>query len=141
MSKIMKPTIFGFTLFIAALLAPFYASAEDAETATPQYTYFTLEPDITTNYVTQGKKIGYLRLQVDLMVSDPDLIAKLEHHAPLIRDAIINIIGQQPEARIKSLAGREEIRLACLNKVNELLIMETKQRILTELLFTKYLYQ
>ncbi|MGR5147564.1 flagellar basal body-associated protein FliL [Photobacterium alginatilyticum] len=141
MSKIMKPTIFGFTLFIAALLTPFYASAEDAETATPQYTYFTLEPDITTNYVTQGKKIGYLRLQVDLMVSDPDLITKLEHHAPLIRDAIINIIGQQPEARIKSLAGREEIRLACLNKVNELLIMETKQRILTELLFTKYLYQ
>ncbi|MGF1713556.1 flagellar basal body-associated protein FliL [Photobacterium chitinilyticum] len=137
----MKPTILGFTLFFAALLTPFYASADEAATATPQYTYFTLEPDITTNYVTQGKKIGYLRLQVDLMVSDPDLIKQLEHHAPLIRDAIIYIIGQQPEARIKSLAGREEIRLACLNKVNELLIMETKQRILTELLFTKYLYQ
>lgn len=137
----MKPTILGFTLFFAALLTPLYALAEDAAMAAPQYTYYTLEPDITTNYITQGKKIGYLRLQVDLMVSDPDLIKQVEHHAPLIRDAIINIIGQQPEARIKSLAGREEIRQACLHKVNELLIMETNQRILTELLFTKYLYQ
>ncbi|MCW8329533.1 flagellar basal body-associated protein FliL [Photobacterium sp. SDRW27] len=137
----MKPTIFGFTLLFAALLAPNYAAAEDAAMATPQYTYYTLEPDITTNYVTQGKRIGYLRLQVDLMVADPDLIQQVEHHAPLIRDAIINIIGQQPEARIKSLAGREEVRQLCLNKVNELLIAETNQKILTELLFTKYLYQ
>jgi len=137
----MKPTIFGFTLFFATLLAPCYATAKDADIAAPQYTYFTLEPDITTNYVTQGKKIGYLRLQVDLMVADPDLIKQLEHHSPLIRDAIINIIGQQPEARIKSLAGREEVRQICLNKVNELLIAETNKKILTELLFTKYLYQ
>lgn len=137
----MKPTIFGFTLFLAAMLAPSFASAEEAAMAMPQYTYYTLEPDITTNYVTQGKKLGYLRLQVDLMVADPDLIRKLEHHAPLIRDAIINIIGQQSEAKIKSLAGREEIRQDCLHKVNELLIAETNQKILTELLFTKYLYQ
>ena len=137
----MKPTIFGFSLLLAAMLAPCYATAEESAAAVPQYTYYTLEPDITTNYVTQGKRLGYLRLQVDLMVADPDLIRQLEHHAPLIRDAIITIIGQQSEARIKSLAGREEIRQLCLNKVNELLIAETKQKILTELLFTKYLYQ
>ena len=137
----MKPTIFGFTLLFATLLAPCYATAEESNVAMPQYTYYTLEPDITTNYVTQGKKLGYLRLQVDLMVADQDLIRQLEHHAPLIRDAIITIIGQQSEAKIKSLAGREEIRQLCLNKVNELLIAETKQKILTELLFTKYLYQ
>ncbi|WP_299017252.1 flagellar basal body-associated protein FliL [uncultured Photobacterium sp.] len=137
----MKPTILGITLFFAALLAPIYASAEESPAATPQYTYYTLAPDITTNYFTQGKRIGYLRLQVDLMVADPELIKDVEHHAPLIRDAIISIIGHQPEAKIKSLAGRESIRQACLNKANELLIAETNRKILTELLFTKYLYQ
>ncbi|UTV27845.1 flagellar basal body-associated protein FliL [Photobacterium atrarenae] len=137
----MKPLFFALALGMAALTAPFQAAADDEGPAAPLYTYYTLEPDITTNYVTQGKKLGYLRLQVDLMVADPSLIKEIEHHAPLIRDAIINIIGEQPEARIKSLAGREEIRQACFNKVNELLIMETRQRILTELLFTKYLYQ
>ncbi|WP_459782743.1 flagellar basal body-associated FliL family protein, partial [Photobacterium sp. R1] len=81
------------------------------------------------------------RLQVDLMVADPDYIPLVEHHAPLIRDAIIQIIGEQPEVKIKSLAGREAIRQQCLDKVNDLLIAETNQKLLTELLFTKYLYQ
>ncbi|UXI01397.1 flagellar basal body-associated protein FliL [Photobacterium sp. TY1-4] len=137
----MRSLFFALALCTTVLTVPFQAMADEDGPAAPQYTYYTLEPDITTNYVTQGKKLGYLRLQVDLMVADPSLIKDVEHHAPLIRDAIINIIGEQPEARIKSLAGREEIRQACLNKVNELLIMETRQRILTELLFTKYLYQ
>lgn len=137
----MKQTISGLLILLATWLMPVVAQAENAPATTPQYTYYTLAPDITTNYVTQGKKIGYLRLQVDLMLSDPAYIKEVEHHAPLIRDAIINIIGQQPEARVKSLAGREDIRQACFNKVNELLIMETNQKQLTELLFTKYLYQ
>lgn len=137
----MKLTLPGLLFLLASLLVPMSAQANDGATANPQYTYYTLAPDITTNYVSQGKRIGYLRLQIDLMVADPSLIPEVEHHAPLIRDAIISIIGQQPEARIKSLAGREEIRQACLNKVNELLLIETNKRLLTELLFTKYLYQ
>jgi flagellar FliL protein len=141
MSVMMKSTILGFTLFLASFLATQYVAAEDAPLSQPNYSYYTLTPDITTNYVTQGKKLGYLRLQIDLMVSDPSLIKQVEHHSPLIRDAIINIISQQPEAKVKSLAGREEIRQACLAKVNELLITETRQKLVTELLFTKYLYQ
>lgn len=137
----MKAQLSGFFLLLASLLFPLAVHAENVPAASPQYTYYTLAPDITTNYVTQGKKIGYLRLQVDLMVADPSLIPEVEHHAPLIRDAIISIIGEQPEARVKSLAGREEIRQACLETVNELLIMETNKKLLTELLFTKYLYQ
>ncbi|PSW19329.1 flagellar basal body-associated protein FliL [Photobacterium sanctipauli] len=137
----MKSIISSLVILFAAITASFPALAEAEGTASPQYTYYTLAPDITTNYTTQGKKLGYLRLQVDLMVADPKLVKEVEHHAPLIRDAIISIIGQQPEARIKSLAGREEIRQACLSKVNELLITETNQKLVTELLFTKYLYQ
>ncbi|MGF1724461.1 flagellar basal body-associated protein FliL [Photobacterium nomapromontoriensis] len=140
----MKSTISGLLILLTAWLMPMAAHAEEAPApaaTTPQYTYYTLAPDITTNYFTQGSRIGYLRLQVDLMLANPADIKEVEHHAPLIRDAIINIIAQQPEARVKSLAGREDIRQACFNKVNELLITETKKKLLTELLFTEYLYQ
>ncbi|UTM57437.1 flagellar basal body-associated protein FliL [Photobacterium sp. CCB-ST2H9] len=135
----MKSLLLTFAVLLLTLNQPAFAQA--APSGTPQYSYFTLTPDITTNYTTQGKKLGYLRLQVDLMVADPDFLPLVEHHAPLIRDAIIQIIGEQPEAKIKSLAGREAIRQLCLNKVNDLLIAETNQKLLTELLFTKYLYQ
>ncbi|OAN17100.1 flagellar basal body-associated protein FliL [Photobacterium jeanii] len=138
----MKSQIVNRVLLLACLLfTPFSFASDEATPAKPQYSYYTLAPDITTNYVTQGKRLGYLRLQVDLMVIDPSLVKIVEEHAPLIRDTIITIIGQQPEAKVKSLAGREEIRQACLDKVNELLIAETNQKLLTELLFTKYLYQ
>ncbi|QUJ67344.1 flagellar basal body-associated protein FliL [Photobacterium sp. GJ3] len=134
----MKSLLLTFAVLLFSLNQPALAQTASAN---PQYSYFTLTPDITTNYITQGKKLGYLRLQVDLMVADPDYLPLVEHHAPLIRDAVIQIIGEQPESKIKSLAGREAIRQLCLDRVNDLLIAETNQKLLTELLFTKYLYQ
>ncbi len=129
-------------MLLTLFLLSFPVSAdEETEEAAPQYSYYTLSPDITTNYVTQGKKLGYLRLQIDLMVVDPSLIEILEHHDPLIRNTLIDIIGMEGETTIKSLAGREEIRLTSLDKINELLLAETGQKVITELLFTKYLYQ
>ncbi|WP_087020502.1 flagellar basal body-associated protein FliL [Thaumasiovibrio subtropicus] len=130
-----------FCVVLTLLSLAFPLHAEEEGEVEPQYTYYTLSPDITTNYTTQGKKLGYLRLQIDLMVIDPSLIDILEHHDPLIRDTIIEIVGQEGETTIKTLAGREEIRLNCLDRINQLLLAETGQKVVTELLFTKYLYQ
>ncbi|WP_428462847.1 flagellar basal body-associated protein FliL [Photobacterium kagoshimensis] len=138
----MKSKLVNLALLLTCMLfSPLSLAEAESAQAKPQYSYYTLAPDITTNYVTQGNRLGYLRLQIDLMVIDPSLVKIVEEHSPLIRDAIITIIGRQPEAKVKSLAGREEIRQACLDTVNELLIAETNQKLLTELLFTKYLYQ
>ncbi len=100
--------------------------------------YFGFEPDIITNYVTVKKKMGYVRLTVELMV-EGDNLPIVEHHAPLLRDAIINIIGQQAEAKIKSMKGRSEIQLQCEEQVKELLTKETGQPLIKKLLFTQWL--
>ncbi|MCG3864843.1 MULTISPECIES: flagellar basal body-associated protein FliL [unclassified Photobacterium] len=138
----IKLSVFAAALTLVSMLqSPVaFASSEDV-TAPPQITYYTLEPDITTNYVTQGKRLGYIRLQVDLMINNQTYLTNIEHHTPLIRDAIIDIVSKQPEAKIKSLAGREEIRRACQDQVNRLLLAETRQQPVAELLFTKFLYQ
>jgi len=117
-----------------------FAEAEGDGQA-PKYSYFSLEPEITTNYVTEGSRLGFINVKVELMVDDPKLVRELEYHAPLIRDAIIETLSQQTVTKIKSLSGREAIRKACLERVNELLLAETNRRILADLLFTKYLYQ
>lgn len=103
------------------------------------YAYFGFEPDIVTNYVAVKKKMGYVRLTVELMVEKGDNLAIVEHHAPLLRDAIINIIGQQSEAKVKSMKGRAEIQLQCEEQVKELLIKETGQPLIKKLLFTQWL--
>ncbi|CCQ09491.1 Flagellar biosynthesis protein FliL [Pseudoalteromonas luteoviolacea B = ATCC 29581] len=103
--------------------------------------YFGFEPDIITNYIGQSnKKLGYVRVTVDLMLNDVSTIPIVEHHTPLLRDAIVQILSKEPEESIKSLTGREEIRKRCAEKLKALLKEETGNDIIREVLFTKYLY-
>nr|WP_086939299.1 flagellar basal body-associated protein FliL [Thaumasiovibrio occultus] len=131
-------TLRFFSLMLISLLSPALCASEEQPTG-PNYAYYQLMPDITTNYYTQGKQLGYVRVQVHLMVLDPAQIPVLEHHDPLIRDAIIEVLGREGEATVKSLAGLEQIRQQCLDTVNELLVAETGQKIVKELLFTSFL--
>lgn len=127
--------MFKFLLFFTVIAT----SALTTQTAKAiDYAYYGFEPDIITNYVAVKKKMGYLRLTVELMVEGDNLVV-VEHHAPLLRDAIIDIIGQQPEAKIKSMKGRSEIQLQCEEQLKQLLTQETGQPLVKKLLFTQWL--
>lgn len=128
----MKKIVYAglFTLFVS-----FTARAEST------VSYFGFEPDIVTNYISySNKKMGYVRVSVDLMLENTADIAIVEHHTPLLRDALVEILSKEPEEKIKSLTGREEIREKCAEKLKNLLKEETGQEIIREVLFTKYLY-
>ncbi|MBL0519254.1 flagellar basal body-associated FliL family protein [Aeromonas caviae] len=107
----------------------------------PGFAYHALDPDIITNYLGDGKTLGYVRVTVELMATDAADLKLLEQHDPLIRDAIIRLIGSKTGTQIKSLVNREELRKECEAKVNELLVKETGKKAVRELIFTKYLYQ
>lgn len=108
--------------------------------AEANYGYYGFEPDIITNYINNKKKFGYIRVTVELMLSDVDNLEVVEHHSPLLRDAIVEILTKESEEKIKSLTGREEIRRKCLDKLKELLKQETGQEVIKDIFFTKYLY-
>ena len=123
-----------FSLFSSTLFA------ETETEVVEDYQYFLIEPDIITNYIKPGKRIGFVRITVELMVKSKANYATLETHEPLIRDKIITVFGQQNEKKVKSITERDEIRQRCLDEVNELLFAETGKKPV-ELIFTKYLYQ
>ncbi|WP_022942337.1 flagellar basal body-associated protein FliL [Psychromonas hadalis] len=124
--------------FISSFLTAEEAPIEEIQN---DYQYFQLEPDIITNYIKPGKRIGFVRLTVELMVKSKSNYAVVENHEPLIRDKIITIFGQQTEMMVKLISEREGIRKRCLDEVNELLFAETGKKPLEDLLFTKFLYQ
>jgi flagellar FliL protein len=126
---------------LCVLCLSFSSSFLMAEEAKADYQYFQLTPDIITNYIKPGKRIGFVRLTVELMVDSKSGYALIENHEPLIRDKIITILGEQTEIVVKSIVEREGIRQRCLDEVNEMLYKETGKKPLRELLFTKYLYQ
>lgn len=114
---------------------------ESAPAAKPGFAYHVLDPDIITNYPGEGSSLGYVRVTVALMAGNGADLTLLEQHDPLIRDAIIRLLGSKSGAQIKSLASREELRKECEEQANELLAKETGRRPVRELIFTKYLYQ
>jgi len=106
----------------------------------PNVGYFGFEPDIITNYVSNKKNIGFVRITAELMITDVTNVPIIEHHSPLLRDAIIDVLIRQPEQKVKSMTGREEIRMLILDRLKELMQKETGQPLIKDLLFTKYLY-
>ena len=115
--------------------------AQEEETG-PRYAYIALDPDIVTNYAgDNSKKLGYLRLAIEMMLVDPDHIAEIEHHMPLLRATAIEVVGAQNEQKVRSLTGREEMRREILNKFKGLLMRETGNEMIKDIIFTKYLRQ
>ncbi|WP_412723809.1 flagellar basal body-associated protein FliL [Alteromonas sp. D210916BOD_24] len=106
------------------------------------FAYLGIEPEIVTNYISESaKKLGYVRVSVELMIYDVSLLEVAEHHMPLLRSTAIEIFGQQPEEKVKSLTGREEIRQAILKALQEHMKQETGGEVIKNVIFTKYLYQ
>ncbi|WP_394390310.1 flagellar basal body-associated protein FliL [Shewanella woodyi] len=105
-----------------------------------EYAYYGFEPEIVTNYLSTGRKLGFVRISVELMVRASEDLVAIEHHDPLLRAAIIEILGSQTADKVKSLTGREEIRRECYEAVNRLIEQETGKPLVVNMLFTKYLY-
>lgn len=128
-----------FLLFVPVVFAQEAAPAAPAQR---KVVYHGFDPDIVTNYVTDGQKsLGYVRVTMELMIKDEKFLPLIEHHEPLILDAIVGVFGKESDATIKSLRGREEVRMKILQKVNELMKKETGVELVQDVLFTKYLYQ
>ncbi|QFI56315.1 flagellar basal body-associated FliL family protein [Aeromonas simiae] len=136
-----------YALLALLCLTPLGAMASEGgeETAQaptgPVISYYALEPDIITNYLSDSKTLGYIRTTIELMAESEADKKLLEANDPLIRDAIIRLLGSKTGEQIKSLATREELRKECEAKANELLLKETGKKAIKELIFTKFLYQ
>ena len=135
----MKPEI-RMRIWLVSVLILLSVASSPAATANSQYAYFGFEPDIITNYINNKKKLGYIRITAELMLKNVANLEAVEHHAPLLRDAIIVVLSKEPEEKIRSLTGREEVRLKCVREIKRLLKKETGNEIIKDVLFTKYLY-
>ncbi|WP_420807511.1 flagellar basal body-associated protein FliL [Alteromonas flava] len=101
-----------------------------------------LEPDIVTNYLSgNARTLGFVRVTVELMLDDADNLEVVEHHMPLLRAIVIEVFGRQPEDKVKSLTGREDIRRTILQLLQQRMEKETGKAVVSDVIFTKYLYQ
>lgn len=118
------------------------AVAQEEEELGPSYAYIALDPDIITNYAgDNSKKLGYLRLTIEIMLENGQFIGEIEHHMPLLRATAIEVIGRQTEQQVKSLTGREDMRREILKRFRDRMTKETGNVVIKDIIFTKYLRQ
>ena len=115
---------------------------EEGEVMVPEFAYIGIDPDIITNYAgDNSKRLGYVRITIEMMIDDPSKIPDIEHHMPLLRATAIEVIGAQPADKIKSLTGREDIRRTLLKSFKDIMKRETGDEVMRNIIFTKFLRQ
>lgn len=125
----------------ASIALPGAALAQEEPPA--RQMYFPFDPDITTNFIKldESRHLGFVRVGIEAVVDNASDLSVVEHHAPLLRDAFIEIFGRAQEGKVRSLTGRQELRQECLQSAQALLERETGRTVIRDLIFTTYLYQ
>ena len=115
----------------------------EPEKVAPEIGYYQISPDITTNVATLNPrdKIHYVRIKISLMLEDSrdsTIIADVE---PLIKDAIVTILGSKEFGQVATNEAREKIRVECREKVTGILQEKFGKPLIIDLLFLSYMYQ
>lgn len=117
------------------------APAED-QVVEPEIGYYNLNPDIVTNVATLSPtdKLHYVRIKMSLMLEDSrdsSIIADVE---PVIRDAIVTILGTKEFGQVATNEAREKIRIECREKIISIMKEKFGKPIIMDLLFLSYMY-
>ena len=102
--------------------------------------YYPIKPAVIVTFDVKGRR-RYLQADVTLMTRDNDVVAALETHMPMVRNALTLIIGGQIYEEIQTAEGKELMRLACLEEIRSLMEAEIGKPGVEQVLFTDLVMQ
>ena len=102
--------------------------------------YLSLDPPFITNLSGTGGR-RFMQITVQLMARDPEVIAAVKRHEPVIRNDLIMIFSDQTLESVDSTAGKETLRRAGLDAVRDVLRQNDEPAQLEELFFTSFIVQ
>lgn len=135
----------GATVAALKFLAPAPASeavALDPNVPPPQppAIYYPLKPAIMVNFNVRGRQ-RFLQAELTLMMRDGSVISAIELHQPMLRNALIMLIGGQSFEQLQTAEGKELLRQSCLQEIQRLLQQEIGKPGIEQVLFTDFVMQ
>ena len=82
--------------------------------------YVALDPPFVVNFESSGL-VRFLQVTVQAMTEDPATAAQIERHDPVIRNGLLMLFSGQGYDKLKSSAGKEELRVAALEEVRRII--------------------
>ena len=116
------------------------ADAEPVPEVKKQAIYYPLKPEILVNYEAKGRQ-RFLQAEITLLVREQDVIAAIELHMPMIRNALVMLIGGQTYEEIQSAEGKEFMRIQALEELQRIFEKEIGKPGVEQVLFTNLVMQ
>lgn len=102
--------------------------------------YYPLKPPIMVSFEARGRQ-RLLQAEVTLLTRDNDVIAAVEMHMPMLRNALVLLMGGQTYEEIQTAEGKELLRVQCLQELQRLLEKEIGKPGIEQVLFTSLILQ
>ncbi len=115
-------------------------AADDDEVASKSSAYVSLGDPMVLN-LSGGKRLTFLQISADVLVSDADAESTIKTHVPAIRHSLIMLLSEQKAADIKSPTKREEIRQQATARVKGLMAELADSQDVSDVLFSSILVQ
>jgi flagellar FliL protein len=107
--------------------------------------YLKLSNDMVVNYGDPSLgRLRYLKFAVNVRVEHSNVGSIVGYHQPALLDALIILFSSQPDARVNSAAGKEEIRQLALTELRRIMKREEGEEgeeYIEDLLFVRFVVQ
>ena len=125
---------------IILLLGFTQAQAAEEEPVPTTSAYVSLGKPMVLN-LSGTKRLTFLQISADVLVSDADAEETIKLHVPAIRHSLIMLLSEQKASDIKSPAKREEIRQQATARVQSLMVALSGSTDVGDILFSSILVQ
>ena len=88
-----------------------------------------------------GKRLTFLQISADVLVSDSSAERTIKTHVPAMRHSLIMLLSEQKAADIKSPGKREEIRQQATARIKGLIAELSGSQDVGDVLFSSILVQ
>ena len=116
------------------------ARAAEDESAPTTSAYVSLGDPMVLN-LSGTKRLTFLQISADVLVSDADAEETIKIHVPAIRHSLIMLLSEQKASDIKTPAKREEIRQQATAQVQSLIVALSGSTDVSDILFSSILVQ
>lgn len=100
--------------------------------------------EITTPFVVNIQDetaMRFLQVNAQLVLSHPELKAQITKNLPAIQNIMMLVLSEQNVKEIRTLEGKQKLRVKTLKEVQDLLQKEIGDTAVTEILFTGFIIQ
>ncbi|RMF14954.1 MAG: flagellar basal body-associated protein FliL [Gammaproteobacteria bacterium] len=131
-----------FALWSTAVLTLWFSTlVQAAEAPDDLLQYIDLKPSFVLNVQSASGKMRYAKIDAAIKVKTRSAAALVEQHMPYVRNIMVMLLSATPGDKLRSVQGREEVRLEALKRIQDFFKKEENRPVADDLLFTAFVVQ